>query len=90
MRVTSLAKAQKQLPKLVKQARRETIGLTDKTGRLVGLLAGLGEDDLDDFLARTPAFQAMIARSRASLRKGAPVPAEELLREAVGHAAAPK
>jgi hypothetical protein len=80
--MTTLDEAQKHLPRLVKQAQREMIGLTDEEGNLVGLLAGVDEDSLDDILVRTPGFQAMIARSRASLESESPVSAEDLLAEA--------
>jgi hypothetical protein len=82
MRRTTLREAQERLPELLLQARGETIGLTDEAGHLVGLLAGVTEDDLDDLLVQAPAFREMIARSRASLDAGVPVSAEELLAEA--------
>jgi ribosomal protein L12E/L44/L45/RPP1/RPP2 len=58
MKVKSIAEAQRNLVDLVKQAREEAIGLTDESGNLVALLAGLDEDDLDELLVQTPAFQA--------------------------------
>jgi len=82
MKTMKLREAQKHLPDVVRRARREAIGLTDETGRLVGLVAGVGEDELDDFLVRTAAFRTMIARSKASLKTGAPVSARTLLEEA--------
>jgi hypothetical protein len=45
-------------------------------------LAGLVEDDLDDLLVQTPAFQALIARSRASLQIGEAVSVHDLRAEA--------
>jgi ribosomal protein L12E/L44/L45/RPP1/RPP2 len=82
MKMTTLSEAQKYLPELVKQAQVEAIGLTDEEGTLIGLLAGVSEDDLDDLLVQTPGFRAMIAASRASLQSGEPVSAQELLAEA--------
>jgi hypothetical protein len=82
VKMITLSEAQKHLPRLVKQAQRETIGLTDREGNLVGLLAGVDEDSLDDILVQTPGFQAMIARSRASVESEPPVSAENLLAEA--------
>jgi hypothetical protein len=79
-----LREAQEKLDELVKEAREEAIGLTDEEGNVVGLLAGLGEDDVDRLLVQTEAFQTMIARSRASLQAGTPVSAEELLKEIQG------
>jgi hypothetical protein len=81
MRLKTLSEAQKSLPELVKQAQEEAIGLTDENGHLVGLLAGVSEEDFDELLGRTPAFHAMIARSRASLESSHPVSAGALLAE---------
>jgi hypothetical protein len=55
------------------------IGLTDETGSIVGLLAGVNEDDVDDLLVQTPGFKAMIERSRMSLQTKPPVSAEDML-----------
>jgi hypothetical protein len=38
-------------------------------------------DDLDDLLVETPAFQAMLARARASIQAGRLVPGDEVLEE---------
>jgi hypothetical protein len=78
----TLSEAQKRLPELIEEAQKEAIGLLDERGNLVGLLAGLSDDVLDDLVVQTPAFQNMIARSRASLAAGEPVAARELLAEA--------
>jgi len=67
---------------LVRQAQKGLIGLTDERGQLIGLLAGVTEDNLDDLLVNTSGFQEMIAASRASLQSGEPVPADDLLAEA--------
>jgi hypothetical protein len=82
VKVVSLGEAQEQLPELVRQAQKGLIGLTDDSGQLVGLLAGVTDDNLDDLLANTPGFQAMIAASSASLQSEEPVSADELLAEA--------
>ena len=82
MRMITLSEAQKHLPELVVQAREAVIGLIDETGRLTGLLAGVSEEDLDDLLVQTAAFQTMISRSRDSLQGGPAVPAQDLLAEA--------
>jgi len=81
MRMTTVSEARKRLPELVRQAQQEAIGPTNEDGSLVGLLTGVSEDDLDDLLVRTPAFQAMMARSRASLGCEPPVAARDLLAE---------
>jgi hypothetical protein len=70
------------LPELVAQAQQEAIGLTDEEGNLIGLLAGVDDESFDQLLVRKPGFQEMVARSRASLRTGAPVSVEQLLEEA--------
>ena len=82
MKTATLAEAREHLPELVAGARGQVVGLTDDAGNLVGLLSGVGEDEVDDLLAETPGFQAMIERSRASLAGGRAVPAEDLLAEA--------
>ncbi len=68
MQIRTLQEAQTRLPELIVAARADVVGLTDETGQLVALLAGLTEDDLDDLLVETPAFQAMLARARRRLR----------------------
>jgi antitoxin (DNA-binding transcriptional repressor) of toxin-antitoxin stability system len=77
----SLREAQNRLPELVEEARAGVIGLTNEAGHLVGLLAGPTDDDLDDLLVETPAFQVMLARARASIQAGRLVPADEVLEE---------
>jgi hypothetical protein len=59
-------------------AEERVVRLTDEAGNLVGLLAGLSDDDLDDLLVETPGFQAMMARARASIQAGRLVPADEV------------
>jgi hypothetical protein len=82
MKMVSLDEAQEQLPDLVNQAQNEPIGLTDAHGQLVGVLAGVTEENIDDLLVHTPGFQAMIAASRASLAAESPISADDLLAEA--------
>lgn len=82
MKLTTVKDAQKRLPELVIQAQQEAVGLTDDNGNLVGLLAGVSEDDLDDLLVQTQAYLNMIERSRLSLESGAAVSAKALLAEA--------
>jgi hypothetical protein len=77
----TLREAQNRLPELVDEARADVIGLMNEAGNLVGLLAGLTDDDLDDLLVETPAFQAMLARARASIQAGRLIPADEVLEE---------
>ena len=77
-----LSEAQLHLPAVLKKARKAPVGLVDGHGRLIGVVAGVNEEDVDELLARTPAFRLLIARSKASLKKGAPIPAEALLAEA--------
>jgi hypothetical protein len=62
--------------------RNEVVWLTDEAGNVLGALAGVDEDDLDDLLAQTPAFQALIARSRDSLESGKAVSVHDFLAEA--------
>ena len=81
MRMKTLREAQDRLPELVEEARADVVGLTNEAGHLVGLLAGLTEDDLDDLLVETPAFQAMLARARASIQAGRLVSADEVIEE---------
>ena len=80
MKLVTLSDAQKNLPKFVKQAKSQTIGLTDESGHVVGLLAGVDDEYIDDLLVQTPGFKRMMERSRASLKKGKPVSVEDLLR----------
>lgn len=82
MRTTTISEAQQFLPQLIAEAGTEAILLTDEDGNVVGVLAGVGEDDLDDLLVQTPAFQTLIARSRASLQSEKAVSVHDLLAEA--------
>jgi len=82
MKTTTISEAQQFLPRLITEARTEAIWLTDEDGNVVGVLAGVSDDDLDDLLVQTPAFQALIARSRASLRSEEAVSVHDLLAEA--------
>jgi hypothetical protein len=81
MEIATVEEAQRRLPELLREAREDTIGLTDADGNLVGLLAGLDEDSIDDFLVQTPGFKAMIARSVESLQSDGTVSLEEVLAE---------
>ena len=81
MRMKPLREAQNRLPELVEEARADVVGLTNEAGQLVGLLAGLTDDDLDDLLVETPAFQAMLARARASIQAGRIISADEVFEE---------
>lgn len=82
MRTTTISEAQQFLPQLITKARTEAIWLTDEDGNVVGVLAGVSEDDLDDLFVQTPAFQALIARSRASLQSEEAISVHDLLAEA--------
>jgi len=82
MMTTTISEAQKILPQLIIRARTELIWLTDEDGTVVGALAGVGEDGFDDILTQTPAFQALIERSRASLQTEAAISVHDLLAEA--------
>ncbi len=79
---TTISEAQKNLPQLIIRARTQLVWLTDEDGNVVGALAGVGENSLDDLLTQTPVFQAMIERSRASLQTEAAVSVQDLLAEA--------
>ena len=81
MRMRTLREAQSSLPELVEEARADVIGLTNEAGDLVGLLAGVTDDDLDELLVETPGFRAMLARARASIQAGRLVSADEVLEE---------
>jgi hypothetical protein len=83
MKRATVADARDRLPELLRQAQEEMIGLTDDEGHLVGLLAGVTNDCLDDLLVRTPGFREMIALSRASLQTEPPVSADALYVEAI-------
>ncbi|MGH9831373.1 MAG: hypothetical protein ACREBD_12705 [Blastocatellia bacterium] len=82
MRMATISEAQQFLPQLITEAITEAIWLTDEDGNVVGVLAGLAEDDLDDLLVQTPEFRALIARSRASLQLEEAVSVQDLLAEA--------
>jgi hypothetical protein len=73
-----MREAQENLPRLVEEARTGAIGLTDDEGKIVGLLTGLSDDDMDELLVQTPEFQAIMARSRACIESGALVSLEEV------------
>ncbi|HYG78049.1 MAG TPA: hypothetical protein VEK08_23790 [Planctomycetota bacterium] len=81
MKTLNVREAQKQLPKWIKRSKKETIALTDDAGRVVGMLAAVNEEDIDDLLVETPAFKEMIQRSRESLKTGTAVSAQNLLKE---------
>ena len=49
--------------------------------------AALTDDDLDDLLVETPAFQAMMARARASIQAGRLVSADAVEAEMHGRRA---
>lgn len=83
MKTATLSEAQRRLPELIVVARKEAIGLTDESGNLIGLLAGVSEENVDELLTRTPGFMTMIERSRASLLSAHPISAADLLAEAV-------
>jgi hypothetical protein len=87
MKMATLADARERLPELLRQAQEEMIGLTDEEGNVVGLLAGVTDDCLDELLVRTPGFREMIARSRASLQREPPVSADDLYAEAMAELA---
>lgn len=54
----------------------------DEDGNVVSVLAGVSEDDFDDVLAQTLAFQALIERSCASLQSEGAISVHDLLAEA--------
>jgi hypothetical protein len=81
MRMRTLREAQSRLPELVEEARADVVGLTDEAGQLVGLLAGVTDDDLDDLLVETPAFRAMFARARASIEAGKLISGDNVIDE---------
>src|SRR5262245_59275811 len=83
MKKATVADARERLPELLRQAQEEMIGLTDEEGHLVGFLAGVTDDCLDDLLVRTPGFREMIARARASLQTESPISADDLYAEAM-------
>ena len=70
MRTATVAEAQTDLPRLIAEAHGQVIALVDDGGNLAGFLSGMGEEEVDDLLIRTPDFQAMIERSRRSLAEG--------------------
>jgi hypothetical protein len=90
MKTATLADARERLPELLRQAQEEMIGLTDDDGNIVGLLAGITDDCVDELLVRTPGFREMIALSRASLQSEPPVSADDLYAEAMAELAEEK
>jgi hypothetical protein len=81
MRMKTLREAQSRLPELVEEARADVVGLTDEAGQLVGLLAGVTDDDIDDLLVETPAFRDLLARARASIQAGRLISGDKVLKE---------
>jgi hypothetical protein len=77
MKLMSVREAQKHLSATLKDTEEEMIGLTDEKGNVIGLL--FTEEGLDEVLVQTPEFREMMARSRASLEKGALISADDLL-----------
>lgn len=77
VRLIPATDAQRCLLDLLRDAEEDMIGLTDEEGDVIGIL--ITEEGLDEVLVRTPQFQEMMERSRASLETGEPISAEDLL-----------
>jgi prevent-host-death family protein len=72
MRVVSLAEVKTRLSAYVEQARTEGPIVITRNGKAVAvLLTPIDDDDLESIiLARSPRFQALLAKSRESIRAG--------------------
>ncbi len=84
MRIASLADVKACLSAYVEQCRKEGPVVITRNGKAVAvLLAPRDDDDLEDILlARSPRFQALIEKSRASIQEGKGLTEEEFWREA--------
>lgn len=81
MKKVALAEIKDQLSKFLRQAARDDILIT-RHGRPAGILIGFGsEDDWFDYqLENDPRFLARVEAARSSLRAGAGVKIEDVMR----------
>ncbi len=79
MRIAPLADVKARLSAYVDQVEREGPIVITRNGRAVAvLLAPLDDDDLERLiLARSPRFQALLEKSRQSIRAGKGLPHKE-------------
>ncbi len=83
MRIAFLADVKAKLSAYVEQCRREGPVVITRNGKAVAvLLAPKDDDDLDSILlAYSPRFQAMLEKSRESIRAGKGLPEEDFWKE---------
>ena len=83
MRIASLADVKARLSAYVEQCRKEGPVVITRNGKAVAvLLAPKDDDDLENILlAHSPRFQAMLQKSRESIRAGQGLPEEEFWKE---------
>jgi prevent-host-death family protein len=83
MRIASLADVKARLSAYVEQCRKEGPVVITRNGKAVAvLLAPKDDDDLEDILlAHSPRFQAILEKSRESIRAGKGLPEEDFWKE---------
>ena len=88
MRIVSLADAKTRLSSYIDQAQDSGPIVITRNGKAVAVLVvPIDDDDLEDLiLARSPRFQAMLAKSQKSLRAGKGVAEEAFWQLAEGTA----
>ena len=84
MRIASLADVKARLSAYVEQCRREGPVVITRNGKAVAvLLAPKDDDDLENILlAYSPRFQALLEKSRESIRAGEGLSEEEFWKQA--------
>ncbi len=72
MRIASLAEVKTKLSAYIERSRKEGPVVITKNGKAVAVLvAPLDDDDLESILiARSPRFQAMLGKSKRSIKAG--------------------
>ncbi len=83
MRIASLADVKAKLSAYVEQCRREGPIVITRNGKAVAvLIAPKDDDDLESILlTHSPRFQAMLERSRESIRAGKGLPEDDFWKE---------
>lgn len=79
MRIAPLARVKAQLSAYLEQCKEEGPIVITRNGKAVAvLLAPIDDDDLEGLLlARSPRFQALLDKSRTSIRAGKGLPSQE-------------
>ena len=80
MRVVSLAEVKAKLSAYLQEAERSGPVVITRNGKAVGVIvAPVDDDDLERLvLSRSPSFQALLKKSRTSIRTGRSLTHEEL------------